>query len=361
MSKYIEKYDALGQYLIDNEIPIIEEPTEEQIKTKLYYNFDYYDIDKDSEMLDYYYGDTDKTFNTKKLRIGLNTMETRLFPEYRDKIYSYLKDTMSDVLTDKDLDIICKLISYTFGDLYMRAKLLPWEINIDKCADENLEHLSSLIGYKWSNALTPDQQRESVKLFCLIRRWRGTKFGLSNLIRTFGQDTKSLYSKADLRGIEIIEYGSGGPDTLEPNMYPGDIKISIPELSTILRDSIFDTKLAGTRLIFAYYIFMGVFHLKMYEDYTYLIDYWIRCLHQGYDPIIKWYGGQFIDTKLGSIKSDQISHRTLRGRPIASVQVLTYYKTPWENGWILNVPGLTNYRGFIEEDPTIIEDHVLYK
>ena len=35
--------------------------------------------------------------------------------------------------------------------------------------------------------------------------------------------------------------------------------------------SAIDTKLAGTRLIFTYYIFMGVFHLKMYEDFAYLI------------------------------------------------------------------------------------------
>lgn len=72
-------------------------------------------------------------------------METRLFPEYRDKIYQYLKDTLSNVMTDADLDIIIKLISYMFGDLYMRAKLLPWQIDVDKCSDENLKSLSSLI------------------------------------------------------------------------------------------------------------------------------------------------------------------------------------------------------------------------
>lgn len=41
-----------------------------------------------------------------------------------------------------------------------------------------------------------------------------------NLIRTFGQDARSLYSKADLRGVQVIEYGSGGADTVEPHMYP---------------------------------------------------------------------------------------------------------------------------------------------
>lgn len=200
-----------------------------------------------------------------------------------------------------------------------------------------------------------------MKAFCLIRRWRGTKFGLMNLIRTFGQDTKSLYTKADLRGVEVIEYGSGGPETIEPNMYPGDIKISIPELSTILRDSIYDTKLAGTRLTFSYYIFMGVFHMKMFEDYAYLIKYWIRYIGQNYDPVLKWYGSRYLDTPLSSCKSDQVSHRTFKGKPIASCQLLTYYREPWNDGFILNVPGLTNYRGFIEESPEIVGEHILYK
>ena len=361
MSLYIEKYNELQIYLDDNNIQIIENPTDEQKKSKLFFKFDYWDIDKDDEMIQYYYGDTNKTFNTQTLRIGLTTMETRLFPEYRDKIYQYLKDTLSDIMTAEDLDIIIKLIADIFGDLYMRAKLLPWQINIDRCSDENLKPLSSIIGYRWQTGLTADQQRESVKLFCLIRRWRGTKFGLMNLIRTFGQDAKSLYSTADLSGVEVIEYASGGADTTEPHMYPGDIKIRIPELSTILKNSIFDTKLAGTRLIFTYYIFMGIYHLKMYEDYYYIIKYWVNFLTQGVDYKIKDYGSKYIDTPVGNIKMDQITHRVIRGAPNVGVQILTYYKEPWENGWILNVPGLTNYRGFIELEPTIVADHVLYK
>ena len=184
---------------------------------------------------------------------------------------------------------------------------------------------------------------------------------MTNLIRTFGQDSRSLYSKADLRGVQIIEYGLGGPDTIEPNMYPGDIKIAIPELSTILRDSIFDTKLAGTRLIFSYYIFMGIYHLKMFEDYAYLIKYWIKYLTQNYDPVLKWYGDRYIDTPLYSIKNDQITHRTIIGKLIASSQILTYYRDPWNDGFILNVKGLVNYRGFIESAPIVREEHVLYK
>lgn len=291
---------------------------------------------------------------------GFIPMSDRYFPEYRQKIYVYLKSTLSNILTESDLDIIVKLIAELFGDLYMRAKLLPWQINVDRCPDEHLKALSSIIGYRWNNALTPDQQRESIKLYCLIRKWRGTNFGLSNLIRVFGQDITSFYSSSDLRGVEIIEYGSGGVETIEPNMFPGDIKIRIPELSTILTDSIFDTKLAGTRLIFAYYIFMGIYHLKMYADYVYKIHEWVNLINSGYDPRIDLYGPQFLETRIDQTLNDQLSHAVVNGAPIASAQVLTYYKSPWRNGFILNEPGLTNYRGFIEEDPIVQSDHVLY-
>lgn len=288
-------------------------------------------------------------------------MDNRIWPEYRQKIYDYLKSTLSMVITEDDLNIIVELIAMLFGDLYMRAKVLPWEINVDRCPDEHLQALSSIIGYRWNKGLTADQQRESIKLFCLIRRWRGTNFGLANLIRVFGQDVTSFYSSSDLRGVEIIEYGSGGIDTVEPNMYPGDIKIRIPELSTILRDSIFDTKLAGTRLIFAYYIFMGVYYMKIYPDFFYIISEWVSMITQGYDPQINLYGDQFLETRIDQVVNDQLTHPIIRGAPIASIQVLTYYKEPWNDGFILNVPGLTNYRGFIEPEPIVQSEHVLYK
>lgn len=298
-------------------------------------------------------------YNIDKVQ-GFKDMPDRYFPTFRQKIYTYIKTTLSGVMTQDDLDIIVKLISELFGDLYLRAKTLPWEINIDRCPDEHLKALSSIIGYRWVDGLTADQQRESIKLYCLIRRNRGTNFGLSNLIRVFGQDAKKYYSSADLRGVEIIEYNSGGPETVEPNMFPGDIKIRIPELSRILKDSIFDTKLAGTRLIFAYYIFMGIYHMKMYEDYAYKIKYWVMLLISGYDERIDLYGPAFLETRISGCLTDQLTHGIQNGAPIASCQILTYYKAPWVNGFILNVPGLTNYRGFIEEEPIVQPDHELY-
>lgn len=132
-------------------------------------------------------------------------------------------------------------------------------------------------------------------------------------------------------------------------------------MSNILYDAIFDTKLAGTRLFFAYYIFMGIYHLKMYEDYVYKIHDWIQFLQQGYSPTIELYGSRFLDTRLDQVLVDQLSHTMIRGAVIGGVQLLTYYKAPWQNGFILNIPGLTNYRGFIEPDPIVQADHELYK
>lgn len=134
---------------------------------------------------------------------GFRKVDDRIYPEYRQKIYNYLKGTLSSVITDDDLNLIVELIALVFGDLYMKSDLLPWEIDIDKVSDENLRALSSNIGFIWNDRLTPDEQRESVKLFCLIRKFRGTKFGISNLIRVFGQTTKSLYAKNDLRRSRI--------------------------------------------------------------------------------------------------------------------------------------------------------------
>ena len=292
---------------------------------------------------------------------GFIDMPDKVWPEFRRKIYSYLESTLSSVMTEKDLNLIVLMIAELFGDLYMRAKLLPWEIQVDRVSDEHLQALSTIIGYRWNTGLTPDQQRESIKLFCLIRRNRGTNFGLSNLIRAFGQDTTSYYSTSDLRGIEIVEYGSGGVETLEPNMFPGDIKIKIPDLSKILRDSIFDTKLAGTRLIFVYQIFIGVFHLKMYVDFYYRIHEYMNMITSGYSKRVDRYGSLFLSTKIENVKTHQLCHPIIRGAPIASCQVLIYHREPWTNGFVFNTPGLTNYRGFIEIDPTVESDEVLYE
>ena len=314
--------------------------------------------------------------------IGFQPLLDREFPEFRVQVYDFLKATMSNVLTEGDLDIVIRLITEIFGDLYMRTGLLPWQIDADRCPDDQLKDLGSLIGYRWNPNLTAEQQRVGIDMFCLIRRNRGTKFGLENLIRIFGQTLKDFYSSSDLRGVEVIEYGQGGPETLEPVMFPGDIFIRVPEFSSILRDSIFDTKLAGTRLFFQYYIFIGVFHMEMSFDMGYVIKIASPKKIQNYDIQLKYLGPMKWDTYLGNILEYQWTHgvrgnianycnpvghtqdtlnASHHGNIIAGVQVLTYYKAPWQNGWILNVPGLTNYRGFIQPSDTIRPNEILYK
>lgn len=295
----------------------------------------------------------------KKLE-ELFSEDKKLYAEFREDIYKYLKTTLSEVMTNGDLDIIVRLISYIFGDLYMRAKLLPWQIDVDRVDAEYLPHLASIIGYPWNNALSADDQRESIKMYCLIRRYRGTNFGLTNLIRVFGQNVQSFYSSADLRGVEVVEYDERDPQTSEPNMFPGDIKIRIPELSTILRDSIIDTKLAGTRIIFAYYIFLGAFHMNMTEDTFRNIIRWVVWMTQGDDLKIEDFGDSGIDTIINTVWTDQLTHAITSATITASIQVLTYYKAPWQNGFVLNTPGLDNYRGYIEPKPDIKSDEVIY-
>lgn len=291
--------------------------------------------------------------------------------EFEQKIYNYLKSTLADVVTEGDLDIFVKLISLVFGALYERTKKLPWQIDVDHVDEDYLKSLSSLIGYPWSNKLTAEQQRESIKLYLLIRKYRGTKFGLMNLIRVFGQSTETYYSNSDLRGLEIVEYNEHIPLQSEPNMYPGDIKIKIPELSNILRDAMEDTQLAGTRIIFVYCIFLGVYHLHIKPGVWYNIRKDMEPVWTERSNIIKGYGDygldesrgeqkQGINSLLGRLWQWQITHRTKAGELLASTQILTYAKDPWTNGFFLNTPGLQNYRGFIEETPTIEEEKVIY-
>lgn len=292
--------------------------------------------------------------------------------EFEQKIYDYLKNTSSDVISEGDMDIFIKLIALVFGALYERTKKLPWQIDVDHVDEEYLKSLSSLIGYPWSDKLTAEQQRESIKLYLLIRKYRGTKFGLLNLIRVFGQSTETYYSNSDLRGIEVVEYNANIPLQSEPNMYPGDIKVKIPELSTILRDALADTQLAGTRITFVYCVFLGLYHLDMKPGIWYKINKHILPTYNERSNIIETYGDygldeskgemrQGINTILGRLWAWQITHRTKGGEISASSQILTYHKDPWTDGFFLAEPGLTNYRGFVEEDGTIETEKVIYE
>ena len=103
---------------------------------------------------------------------------------------------------------------------------------------------------------------------------------------------------------------------------------------------------------------------------------------QGFDPNIDEIGPFGPTTKLGQILEFQLTHAIRgnyanevremghiptslnerhHGNLVAGMQVLTYYKTPWQNGFILNVPGLTNYRGYLQPSGNIRPDEILYK
>lgn len=55
MATYIKNYEGLQTYLTDNEISILENPTDEEKESNLYFNFNYYDISKSNEDIQYYF------------------------------------------------------------------------------------------------------------------------------------------------------------------------------------------------------------------------------------------------------------------------------------------------------------------
>lgn len=105
---------------------------------------------------------------------------------------------------------------------------------------------------------------------------------------------------------------------------------------------------------------MGTYQYYLTVDSYARIIKWFDPEYYGYDPIIKNYGPQHLDTILSTVKEWQISHRVKSAVAQTSSQILVYYKDPWVDGFILNTPGLTNYRGFIEADPTIKADDEFY-
>lgn len=277
----------------------------------------------------------------------------------RENFYNYLKDNLPSYMTETDLNVFIELISYIFGDLLEEGVSLPYEIDIDKCSDENLRHLSELVKYPWNDALTSVQQRETIKNWMLIRRNRGTTFSYVNLIRLFGKDTTTYYSNADHSGVQVIEY--------DPNvhhdypLYPGDIRIEVPEMSTILRDALKDIQLMGTRIIFAYVLYLGAYNEQIDPSFWHVIRKWINTnLLQGWNPMIKNFGPQYEYTKIMTVIDWQLCHPSRSNEMFASVSLITRYKTPWQKGFIVNVAGLDNYRGILTEDGILTNSGVLY-
>ena len=280
---------------------------------------------------------------------------------YREDIYNLATSSLTDSVAYGNANIFFKLLGCLYGDLYMQARNIDDVINIDKVDEEHLRHLSKLVDYPWSEALTADKQRESIKFYMMLRRMRGTNFALSNLIRIFGQSADTLYQPTDSTGVRIIEYYKG--NTLD--MYPGDIRIEIPEMSKILRDAIEDVKFMGTRLTFAYrlpisseytdeYGVVRGYHPNVY--WRGLLTFWLQPGFTGWDKPVD------LDKHVSESFDNQLIYKyrdtyELRG----GTSVLQNKAKPYTNLWMFQVYGLRDIRGMVLDNGVIDETLFLYR
>lgn len=281
------------------------------------------------------------------------------FQLFRDDLYKYMKETLSSNLTKGDLDIIIRLMCYIFGDLSGLTNKLKDQVDPDKAEEYYLRHLCTVIGYEWDEGLTAEQQRESIKLFIDIRRRRGSIWSLKNLISVFGQDRNSYYSTADLKGVKIIECMSDERPDIN-GLYPGDIMIEIPQFSNILRFAIDNIRLIGTRIVFAYIIYLGVFNMKSTFSADREIWQWFDPAYWGYDPKISEFGPVGEDTVLNDILDWPIVHRVRSAISNFDTVILVEKKEPYERGFVWHQPGNNNYKGFLVDDETLKDDDTMY-
>ena len=262
--------------------------------------------------------------------------EVESFGTFRDDIYTWLKETLSPNLTKGDLDIIIRLMCYIFGDLTGLVDNLKDQIDADRSDEYYLKHLCSVIGYEWNEALTADQQRESIKLFIELRRRRGSIWSIENLIRAFGQDANSYYSTSDLRGVKVIEYN---PDQGEPDnngLYHGDLLLEVPQFSSILRFAIDNIRLIGTRIIFSYMIYIGIFKSLTTVDCGREIHQFFDPADWGYDPKIEDFGPKefmYLPTDVKTQTNELFLYKNyLNGVPFYD-QYRNQYIYPDKDGW----------------------------
>lgn len=287
---------------------------------------------------------------------------------FRAELYSWIKETLSENLTEGDLDIIIKLMCYIFGDLSGLVYNLKEQIDPDLAEEAYLRHLGSVIGYEWNMALTADQQREAMKLYVELQKKRGTIFSLKNLIAVFGQDRNSYYSTSDLRGVNIIEGGKNGEPvgTKDSNgLFPGDIMIEIPQFSNILIKAIDNIRLIGTRLFFTYVIYCGPFKIPIIGDSGKELNIFFDPASWGYNPTIE----EFTNIVKEETESDKIENildwpllNTVVRNCTANTSCVVYtaYKKPFEKGFIWNTPSKTDYQGFLIDEETLKEEDTMY-
>jgi hypothetical protein len=257
---------------------------------------------------------------------------------------------------------------YIFGDLSGLVYNLKAQIDPDLAEEAYLKHLGTNIGYEWNNALTADEQRESMKAYIELQKKRGTEFSLKNLIAVFGQTRNSYYSSSDLRGVRIICGGKDGEPvgTADSNdLYPGDIMIEVPAFSDILIDAIDNIRLIGTRLFFTYVIYCGPFELSADVDAGQQLSLFFDPAYWGYDPTIEEFT-HIVEEETGSDTIDNITDWVLLNQRVencmanAACAVFISEVEPFTRGFIWNIPGNQRYHGFLLEDSTLKEDDAMY-
>ena len=278
---------------------------------------------------------------------------------YRNYMYYLAYNAITNNLITEDFDVFLKLVGVVYGDLYTLSRNIDDSINIDYVDEEHLRHLCKLIGYEWVEALTAEEQRESIKFYMYLRRMRGTSFGLKNLIRIFGQTTKSLYQASDNSGVRVMEYKKGN----KYGLFPGDIRIEIPEMSNILRNAAEDVKLAGTRLRFAYRIDIGTTND---DQYGHRLGYYpapgvTGNIHIWLEPGLEGWDHE-LDIDVDKDKSSKVIYKyrdTYNFHP--STETRKYYSRPFTDLWMFQEYGLHNVRGWLLDDGVIDENLYLYK
>ena len=313
----------------------------------------------DDIQTDFYFRAKDNLPITLTSNESKNVIDVYYTRAYRKYMYTLARNAITENLITDDVDVFLKLIGDIYGDLYTLSKNIDDSINIDYVDEEHLRHLCKLIGYEWVEALTAEEQRESIKFYMYLRRMRGTSFGLKNLIRIFGQTTKSLYQASDNSGVRVMEYKEGN----KYGLFPGDIRIEIPEMSNILRNAAEDVKLMGTRLRFAYRIDIGTTND---DQYGHKLGYYpapavTGNIHIWMQPDLKGWDSQ-LDIDQDKNNSQKIIYKYRDTFNIhGSTDFKKYYSKPFTDLWMFQEYGLQNVRGWLLDDGVIDENLYLYK
>lgn len=298
---------------------------------------------------------------TLTLKETNNVINVYYSAAYRQDIYDLSTSSITDSVSRGDASIFFKLLACIYGDLYIQAKNIDDVISIDKTNEKHLRHLAKLVNYPWSEALTADQQRESIKFYTMLRKMRGTNFAITNLIRIFGQSAETLYQPTDSTGVRIFEYYEGN----NLGMFPGDIRVEIPEMSKILRDAIEDVKLMGTRLTFAYRLPIGTEYEDEYgvrRGYRYNVGFmgkitsWLQPGLTGWDKVIN--PDEVLTDSFGNqlIYKYRDTHELRMG-----ADVNQDYSKAYTDLWMFQEYGLHDVRGKVLNNGVIDENLFLYR